>query len=122
MIDKKTDAPPIKISEAILRLAEPLIKKYPKRERIVAIIDMAIFAWNISLTSDTKREEIERKLIDQFQTELDATGIATIIEQTDIMVETKKRLYPDIEYLIIKHNLTVTNDGQLTLDVDTVKQ
>lgn len=121
-ITKKKDAPPIKISNAILRIAEPLIRKYPKRERIVVIIDLAIFSWNVSLTSKLKREEIEKKLIDQMPDEFDATDIASIIEQTDILIERKKQLYPDIRYLIVRHNLTVKDNGQITLDVDTIKQ
>ncbi len=122
MTNQKTDAPPIKISEAILRIAEPLIKKYPRREQIVVIINLAIFSWNISLTSDLKREEIERMLIDHMPAALDATDIVAIIEQSDILVERKKHLYPDVGYFVVKHNLTVTDNGQLTLDVDTVKQ
>jgi hypothetical protein len=50
------NSPPIKISEAILRMAEPLIRKYPKRERIVVIIDLAIFSWNMSLQSVKKEK------------------------------------------------------------------
>lgn len=122
VIIKKKDAPPVKVSEAILRMAEPLLRKYPKRERIVVIIDLAIFSWNVSLASELKREEIEKKLIDQMPDEFDAADIASIIEQTDILIERKNHLYPDIGYLIVKHNLTVKDDGQITLDVDTIKQ
>ena len=120
MINKNT--PPIKISEAILRMAEPLIRKYPKRERIVVIIDLAIFSWNVSLTSDLNREEIEKKLIDQMPDEFDATDIALIIEQADILIERKKKLYPDIKYLIVSHNLAVADNGKITLDVNTINQ
>ncbi len=105
VITKKKDAPPIKISNAILRIAEPLIRKYPKRERIVVIIDLAIFSWNISLTSELKREEIEKKLIDQMPDEFDATDIASIIEQTDILIERKKQLYPDLDFGHFSHHL-----------------
>ncbi len=122
VVIKKKDAPPIKISNAILRIAEPLIRKYPKREQIIVVIDLAIFSWNVSLASELTREEIEKKLIDKMPIEFDATDIASIIEQTDILIERKDKLYPDIKYLIVKHNLTVEGNGQMTLDVDTVKQ
>ena len=122
MIIKNKNAPALKISEAILRIAEPLICKYPKRERMVVIIDLAIFSWNVSLASDVKREEVEKKIIDQMPDEFDATDIASIIEQTDILIERKKKLYPDIRYLIVSRNLTVEDNGQITLDVDTIKQ
>jgi hypothetical protein len=116
------NSPPIKISEAILRMAEPLIRKYPKRERIIVIVDLAIFSWNVSLTTQINREEIEKNLIDNMPGEFDATDIASIIEQTDILIERKKELYPDINYLIISHTLSVEDNGQITLDVNTIKQ
>lgn len=122
MINKYKKSPPIKISDAILRMAEPLIRRYPKRERIVVIIDLAIFSWNVSLTTEVKREEIERKLIDQMPDAFNATDIASIIEQTDILIERKKELYPDINYLIVSHNLSVEDNGQISLDVNTIKQ
>lgn len=122
MTNRSKNSPPIKISEAILRMAEPLIRKYPKRERIVVIIDLAIYSWNASLTSDVNREEIENKLIDQMPGEFDATDIATIIEQTDTLIERKKKFYSDIDYLIVSRNLSVEDNGQITLDVKTIKR
>ena len=122
MLVKNKNAPPLKISEAIIRIAEPLIRKYSKRERVVVIIDLAIFSWNASLASEVKREEVEKKLIDQMPGVLDATDIASIIEQTDILIERKKKLYPDIRYLIANRNLTIEDNGQITLTVETIKQ
>ncbi len=111
--------PPIKISEAILRIAEPLMIKYPKREHITIIIDLAIFAWNISLASGEIREEIEKKVIELMPDEIDAVSIASIIEQTDILVERKNKLYPNIGYFIASYNLSFDNKGQLTLDINS---
>ena len=122
MLVKNKNAPPLKISEAIIRIAEPLIRKYSKRERVVVIIDLAIFSWNASLASEVKREEVEKELIDQMPDAFDATDIASIIEQTDILIERKKKLYPDIRYLIASRNLTIEDNGQITLTVETIKQ
>ena len=122
MLVKNKNSPPLKISEAILRIAEPLIRKYSKRERVVVIIDLAIFSWNASLASEIKREEVEKKLIDQMPDVFDASDIASIIEQTDILIERKKNLYPDIRYLIASRNLTIEDNGQITLTVETIKQ
>ena len=113
------NAPPIKISEAILQIAEPLMNKYPKREHVTVLIDLAVFAWNISLASGEKREEIEDKVIDLMPEELDAVDIAAIVEQTDVLVERKNNLYPDIRYLISSYNLSFDDFGQLTLDINS---
>jgi len=122
MRNRSKNSPPIKISEAILRVAEPLIRKYRKRERIAVIIDLAIFSWNASLTSEVEREDIENRFIDKMPGEFDAADIATIIEQTDILIERKKKLYPDIKYLIVSRNLLIGDNGQVTLDVNTIRQ
>lgn len=99
-----------------------MIRKYPKRERIVVIIDLAIFSWNVSLTTEVNREEIEKNLIDHMPGEFDATDIASIMEQADTLIARKKELYPDINYLIVSHTLSVEDNGKITLDVNTLKQ
>lgn len=99
-----------------------MIRKYPKRERIVVIIDLAIFSWNVSLTTEVNREQIERDLIDHMPGEFDATDIASIMEQADTLIARKKELYPDINYLIVSHTLSVEDNGKITLDVNTLKQ
>jgi len=113
------NSPSIKISEAILKIAEPLVTKYPKRERIAVLIDLAILAWNISLAPGETREKIEDKVIELMPGELDAVDIAAIVEQTRMLVERKNKLYPDIGYLIVSYNLAFDNDGQLTLDINS---
>lgn len=113
------NSPPIKLSEAILKMSEPLMTKYPKRERITVLIDLAILAWNISLASGEAREKIEDKVIELMPGELDAVDIAAIVEQTRMLVERKNKLYPDIGYLIVSYNLSFDNDGQLTLDINS---
>ena len=112
--------PPIKISEAILRMAEPLIRKYPKRERITAIIDLAIFSWNMSLSPEEIKEEMERDFINQISVRLGATDIAMLLEQADTLIEKKEKLYPDINYLIVGRNLTFEDNGKITFDVNTI--
>ena len=111
--------PPIRISEAILKMSEPLMTKYPKREHVTVLINLAILAWNISLASGETREKIEEEVIELMPGELDAVDIATIVEQTDMLVERKNRLYPDIRYYIVSHNLSIDDDGQLALDINS---
>jgi len=93
--------------------------KYPKREHVTVLINLAILAWNISLASGETREKIEEEVIELMPGELDAVDIATIVEQTDMLVERKNRLYPDIRYYIVSHNLSIDDDGQLALDINS---
>ena len=66
-----------------------------------------------------RRKEIEDKVIDLMPEELDAVDIAAIVEQTDMLVERKNKLYPDIRYLISSYNLSFDDFGQLTLDINS---
>ncbi len=111
--------PTIKISEAILKIAEPLIAKYQQDERIAVLIDLAIASWNMSLASESTKEEIENKIIELMPEELDAVDLAAIVEQIDILVEKKNKLYHDIRYFIVSYNLLFDDEGQLTLDVNS---
>jgi len=109
--------PPMEISKAILKIAEPLMTKYPKGDRFTFFIDMAIAAWNISLASEEVRAELEDEIIKNMPEEIDAVDIVAIAEQMDMLVERKNKLYPDITYLIVSYNLKLENDGDLTLDI-----
>ncbi|NEX21022.1 hypothetical protein G3480_11980 [Thiorhodococcus mannitoliphagus] len=118
----KKNSPPIRISEAILRVAEPLIRKYPKRERISAAIELAMFSWNASLITEIDREEIEKNLIESMPGKLNATEIAATMQQTDILIKRKKELYPEVDYLIVNHSLSFEDSGRITLNVNTIAQ
>ena len=115
------NAPKIPISEAILKISEPLISKYPNPERITVIIEMAVAAWNMSLVPETARGDIESKIAEIMPKEIDAIGIATIIEQMDMLIRRKIKYYNEIQFLIKSYNLSFSEDGQLTLDVNSVQ-
>lgn len=112
------DAPPIKLSAAIFNIAEPFLKKYPDYKRTIVIIDLAIVAWNISLTTGKAREELEGKMVELMPESLDGTGVASMVELSDILAERKTKLYPDIKHVILSHNLSF-HDGEMTLDINS---
>ena len=114
------NVPPVKISEAILKISEPLRRNFPKRERISVIISMAIFAWNMSLTSENTREDMENKIVEMMPKQIDAIGLASILEQIDILVQRKVKYYNDVKFLIKDHSLSFNDDDQVTLDINSV--
>lgn len=113
------NAPPVKISAAILEIAEPLMINYPQHGRITVLIDLTIAAWNISLASGKTREKIENKIIEIIPRELDAVDLATIVKQIDMLVERKNKLYNQIRYFIVSYNLSFDDEGQITLDINS---
>ena len=52
----------IKISEAILTLAEPLRAQYREPHRMQAIIAVAVMAWNIALFPDEEHAQVQGML------------------------------------------------------------
>lgn len=116
----KNNVPPVKISEAILKISEPLRRNFPKRERTSVIISMAILAWNMSLASEDVREDMENKIVEMMPKDIDTIGLALIVEQIDILIERKIKYYNDVRFLIKDYNLSFNDDDQATLDINSV--
>ena len=112
-------APPIKISSAVIKVAEPFLLKYKEKHRIIVLLELAILAWNFSLSEGNDRAEMEDSLIKSMPQEIDAVGIVTIIEIIDELIERKKNLYPDINYLILNQKISMDDNGKLDLDISS---
>ena len=118
--DQSSDQNPpssVKISAAILRMLEPLIKKYPQRNRITVLVNLAVIAWNASLVSSEQREDMESILVKHMPALMGAADIAVILEQVDLLVDRKITLFSDINYFIVSHKLTFDSAERLTLDI-----
>ena len=68
----------------IIKISEPLIRKFPNRKRTTVIIDMAVAAWNMSLVSEDIRENTENKIVEILPKAVNAMGVALIVEQIEI--------------------------------------
>ena len=62
---KQTPPGELKISEAILRVNEPLRNRYQEPHRIEAIMFITVMAWNISLFKGEKRTELQEQMIEK---------------------------------------------------------
>ena len=109
--------PPIKISEAIIKIAEPLMKKYQDKKRWIVFLDLAVIAWNLSCSNNAQREELESVLIKVMPKEIDAVGTVTLLEKIDQLIERKNKLYPDINYLIVDQKISVGDNGDVNVDI-----
>jgi hypothetical protein len=79
MASKKTKKPQkhqIKISEAILKLSEPLRQKYSDSNRTQVIISMTVMAWNISLFPKEEQVKVQGMLLDALPEKLGAEDIS----------------------------------------------
>src|SRR5437868_3524960 len=71
--------PAIKISEAILTLAEPLRAHYREPHRMQAIISMAVMAWNIALFPDEEHANVQGMLLESLPPQLSGEDVGVLL-------------------------------------------
>ncbi len=110
--------PAIKISEAILTLAEPLRAQYREPHRMQAIISIAVMAWNISLFPDEEQSHVQGMLLESLPTPLSGEDVGVLLSTMDTLIARKRLLYPQVREYILTHQLSLV-DNKVTLSVGT---
>jgi hypothetical protein len=110
--------PAIKISEAILTLAEPLRAQYREPHRMQAIISIAVMAWNISLFPDEEHAHVQGMLLASLPPQLSGEDVSVLVSTIDTLIARKRLLYPQVREYILTHQLTFVDD-KVTLSVGT---
>ena len=110
--------PAIKISEAILTLAEPLRTQYREPHRMQATIAVAVMAWNISLFPDEEHAQVQGMLLESLPTQLSGEDVGVLLSTIDTLIARKRLLYPQVREYILTHNLSLI-DNRVTLTVST---
>ena len=110
--------PQIKISEAILKLSEPLRYKYREAHRAQVIISLTVMAWNISLFPKEEQVNAQGLLLDALPEKLSAEDVSLLFENIDILIERKNKDYPHIREFIHNYQPSFSGDT-ITLSVST---
>ncbi len=110
--------PDIKISEAILTLAEPLRAHYREPHRLEAIIALAVMAWNIALFPDEEQSHVQGMLLERLPPQLGGEDVGVLLRTIDTLIARKNLLYPNVREYILTHNLSHA-DNTVTLTVGT---
>ena len=110
--------PAIKISEAILTLAEPLRAQYREPHRMQAIIAVAVMAWNIALFPDEEHAHVQGMLLESLPPQLSGEDVVVLLSTIDTLVARKRLLYPQVREYILTYQLTLV-DNKVTLSVGT---
>jgi hypothetical protein len=110
--------PAIKISEAILNLAEPLRARYREPHRMQAIIAVAVMAWNIALFPDEEHAHVQGMLLESLPPQLSGEDVGVLLSTMDTLIARKRRLYPQVREYILTYQLTLV-DNRVTLTVST---
>jgi hypothetical protein len=110
--------PAIKISEAILTLAEPLRAHYREPHRLEAIIAVVVMAWNISLFPDEEHAHVQGMLLESLPPQLSGEDVGVLLSTIDTLITRKRLLYPQVREYILTHQLSF-RDNKVTLSVGT---
>jgi len=110
--------PAIKISEAILTLAEPLRAHYREPHRLQAIISITVMAWNIALFPDEEQSHVQGMLLESLPPQLGGEDVGVLLSTIDTLIARKNHLYPHVREYILTHNLSLV-DNRVTLTVGT---
>jgi hypothetical protein len=110
--------PAIKISEAILTLAEPLRARYREPHRLQVIIALAVMAWNIALFPDEEHAHLQGMLLESLPPQLSGEDIGVLLSTMDTLIARKRLLYPQVREYILTHQLSFVDD-KVTLTVGT---
>src|SRR5215471_487102 len=78
--------PAIKISEAILTPAEPLLTQYREPHRMQAIIAVAVMAWNISLFPDEEHAHVQGMLLEHLPPQLSGEDVGVLLSTIDTLI------------------------------------
>ena len=96
----------IKISEAILRMNEPLRNRYQEPHKIQTIIYLSIMAWNLSLFKGEERTELQEKIIEKLPPDFGGEDVAMLFDNVEMLIERKEKEFPDIREYIIDHQVS----------------
>ena len=108
----------VKMSAVILKLAEPLLKKYGDDDkRIETIIFLTIAEWNRLLLPEDLQENFQDEIYDTLSPPGDdAATVGSLLYISDLIAERKKKYFPDLKKVIIDQELFVSN-GNITLNI-----
>jgi len=108
----------LKMSAVILKLAEPLLKKYGDDDkRIETIIFLTIAEWNRLLLPEDLQEDFQDEIFDTLSPPGDdAATVGSLLYISDLISERKKKYFPDLKKVIIDRELFVSN-GNITLNI-----
>jgi len=106
------------MSAVVLKLAEPVLKKYGNDARAVeTIISLTIAAWNKALFRADRQDDIEKDIIDTLvPPDGDAGLVGVTMHVMDLIEERRKKLFPNLRKIIVDYDLQVA-EGRIALNV-----
>jgi len=110
----------VKMSEVILKLADPLLKQFGDNDkRIKTIISLTIFEWNRLMLPEDEREKFQNEMFDiLLPPGNDADMVGSILNINQLIAVRQKKHFPDIKKIIVDYELIVS-EGDITLNISS---
>jgi hypothetical protein len=102
----------IKMSEVILKLAEPLLQRHgTNMERARGILTLAVTAWNMGMLLETSEEQIKENIATSLSKEFLAEDLSVVLKVINMLMERKRQYFAHIQRIIINHEVVETEKG-----------
>ena len=110
----------MKMSEVILKLAEPMLKEFDDNDKhIKTIISLTIFEWNRLMLPEDEREKFQDEMLDTLlPSDDDVDMVGSLLYISDIIAERQKEYFPDLKKMIFDYELIISG-GDITLNVSS---
>jgi hypothetical protein len=110
----------VKMSEVILKLAEPLLKKYGDIDKqIKTIISLTIAEWNRLMLPEDERGKFQDEMFDTLlPSGGEADTVGSILYINELIAKRQKKYFPDLKKFIVDYELIVS-DGNITLNISS---
>ncbi len=101
-----------KMSEVLLELADPLIDGDVSDPDLVDIlVQLTIAAWNKSMLPVEHQAEVEREIIDTFESpDGDAERVDAIADALEIIEDRRRKLFPDLRRFVLNYDVQVSGN------------
>jgi len=110
----------VKMSEVILKLADPMLKEYGDNDKqIKTIISLTIIEWNRIMFPKDVGEKFQDEMIDTLSPEVgEADTIGSILYISKLIAKRQKKYFPDLKRLIVDYELIVS-EGDISLNISS---
>ena len=115
---KKNDA---NVSEAVVAITSSFIENNLDGDitDFNLLVNLSIIGWNMSLFPEMNKENLYGKIAEILPKNFNAANIAGFVDIIEKIITEKKKLYPDVNRLIEKHDISLI-DGKIKLDVKSI--
>lgn len=96
----------VKMSEVILKFAEPLLDQCEGEESEKTAITLAILIWNLSLLPEKNQDREIEKMCSGLLGSNDARDYASVMDYATFLLERKKKYYSDNKRAIVNYQIS----------------